>query len=261
VIRLPLYLEPDPDDESLKSCFIDVLVDGHPARALLDSGAARSAVTQRPGMVPRVVDRSNGGVFGRGSADEARARIRLEFAGICLDGMDVVVTQAGSPGHGDLIGQDVLGRWCCEYRLGEAELLVDTTGSVDGVPVQIGKRGHVTFGVTWRDGTTARGVFDTGAAITVVNQDFVTRHPNLFSPRGVGHGTDADGTTVATPLVEIAPLSMLHSDFGASAGAVVDLAEVASRADPPFDLILGWPLLHQGRFVVDHRRATASHKY
>lgn len=260
MLRVPLYLVPDPDDARLMSCFADVEFNGQPGRALLDSGSSRSAVVERPGIISDVVEQTGSGVFGGGNTSERRARVDLSVAGRGFGVLEVSVVQQDHPGYGDLIGQDVLGRGCCHYRLADAEFTIDSAPPLRGHPIWVGRRGHVMMEVTWPDGTTAQAVFDTGAAITVVDQGFAESHPHLFAPDGESQGKDADGNVVATPMVQIAPLALLGSPFGQSAGALVDLTAANASAERHMDMILGWPLLSQGGFIIDHTYATAEHQ-
>lgn len=260
MLRVPLHLVPDPDNAQLMSCFVDVVVNGQPGRALLDSGSSRSAVVERPGIHGEAVQQEGGGVFGGESASERRARVDLAVAGREFGPLEVSLVPPDHPGYGDLIGQDVLGRGCCHYRLADGEVTFDAAPPSGGHPVWIGRRGHVMMEVTWPDRSTAQAVFDTGAAVTVVDQGFAKSHPQLFAPDGESQGKDADGNIVDTPMVQIAPLSLLGSHFDQSSGALVDLTAARTSAERPMDMILGWPLLSQGGFTIDHLSASALHQ-
>ena len=48
---MPREIVPDVDDPRLALAFVDLQVDGRFVRALLDSGAARSCVVERPDLV------------------------------------------------------------------------------------------------------------------------------------------------------------------------------------------------------------------
>lgn len=261
MLRFPLHLVPDPDDARLMSCFVDITVNGQPGRALLDSGSSRSAVVERPGILGEAVEHVGSGVFGGEATSERRARVDLSMAGQSFVALEVSLVPPDHPGYGDLIGQDVLGRGCCHYRLGDKEVIMDAAPPSGGHPVWIGRRGHVMMEATWPDGAKAQSVFDTGAAITVVDQGFAESNPHLFTPDGESEGRDADGNVVATPMVQIAPLSILGSYFGQSSGALVDLTVARSSAERPMDMILGWPLLSQGNFTIDHTSTSASHQH
>lgn len=125
--------------------------------------------------------------------------------------------------------------------------------------------GLATVGTSWSNlpSPTAPRVQQSstrGASITIVDKTFAEDHPDLFEPDGESDGTDADGNTFSTPLVKIAPLTMLGSHFTATLGAVVDLSAANQTAERPMQMIVGWPLLRHGRFAIDHAAARASHE-
>lgn len=262
---IPLALVPNPDDPELASCFAPLLVDGIEVRALLDSGAARSAVVARPGMTTRTsqseeTPRSTGALGNGGAGQDLRTQVVLAFGGHELGPMTVDVVAPDHPGHGDLIGQDILARWCCRYRLGIGELEIDVPSVTDGTPIRVGRRGHVMVEPGWPDGTSATAIFDTGASITVVNQAFASAHGQLFEQVGSTQGTDADGTTLETPLLTMAGPNLLGTAFPSSAAVSVDLSAAIASADLPFDMILGWPILRQGSFTIDHANQLAHYE-
>lgn len=80
-----------------------------PGRALLDSGALRSAVVDRPGLSTREVAKSGGGLFGQGDSTERRAVVDLALGAETDErtssNVEATVVSANHPGHGDLIGQ------------------------------------------------------------------------------------------------------------------------------------------------------------
>ncbi len=184
--------------------------------------------------------------------------MNLSLGGMGLGLFDVQVVPADHPGPGSLLGQDVLARWCCEFRLGTGDLLVDMPMLESGTTIVVGDRGHIVLDVEWPDGTQARGLFDTGASLTVVDSTFAAAHPDLFAPGETVGGVDADGNTGETPLLHMAGLRLLGSAFPQSLAAAVDLQAI-QRPDTAFDLILGWPVLHQGIFTIDPNRCLARH--
>lgn len=258
--RVTLTLRPDPDDPDLVSCYAPVVLDGVERLALLDTGAARSSTVRRPGLETYRSARQGTGALGRATkGDGHTSHVAVGFAGHDLGLMTVDVVPTDRPGPGDLIGQDILRRWCCRYRLGDAELVVGAPPLGEGSPVVVGSRGHVTVKLTWSDGTTADAIFDTGASVTVVHDGFVREHPELFERRGWTRGTDADGTTVATPMLTMAPVALLGDTFAESDAVSVDLSPAVATAERAFDMILGWPVLRHGTFTIDHTNRLATH--
>lgn len=125
----------------MAAAFVELQVDGHPVEALLDSGAARSAIVERPGLTRSVVGDPSVGVFGVHS-DQQRALAAVRFAGQDLGSLEVEVVPADQATR-PLVGQDVLSRFRCEYRLADGVLILDGDlphdcgGRVPGNPTAI----------------------------------------------------------------------------------------------------------------------------
>ncbi|MDQ2850061.1 MAG: retropepsin-like domain-containing protein [Actinomycetota bacterium] len=126
--------------------------------------------------------------------------------------------------------------------------------------IYVGSRRHVYVTVTWPTGQTADAVIDTGASVTVVDERFAAHHPTLFTHDSMSEGTDSSGTVMQTPMVQMAAVRMLGAEFRASVAAVVDLSAANATIERKMDLILGWPILSQGTFVIDHDLQLASYR-
>ncbi|XAS75732.1 hypothetical protein V3G39_13870 [Dermatophilaceae bacterium Sec6.4] len=259
MLRVPLKVVLDDEDPRQASVFVELQVDGQPVEALLDSGAARSAILERPDLTPWVVRDPSTGVFGV-HADQQHAQVAVRFAGQDLGSIDVEVVPGDHGAHGALVGQDVLSRFRCEYRLGDAVLILDGNLPQPAHPIHVGLRRHVYLPVTWPTGESADAVFDTGASVTVVDQRFAAQHPRLFTHEGVSEGTDSTGTVLQVPMAQMSAVHLLGAEFGPSLAAVVDLSAANAIIDRRMDLILGWPLLSQGAFVIDHHQQLASYR-
>lgn len=257
--RVPLEIVPDVDDRRLASVFVQLQVDGHPVRALLDSGAARSAVFDSADIQRRQVPGEGTGIFGV-TADQQRAVLPVCFAGQQLGPLELDVIPADQSTCEALVGQDVLSRFRCEYRLAEGVLIVGGDSPEKVHPIHVGSRRHVYVTVTWPTGQTADAVIDTGASVTVVDERFAADHPSLFTHDSMSEGTDSSGTVMQTPMVQMAAARLLGAEFRASVAAVVDLSAANSTIERKMDLILGWPILSQGTFVIDHDLQLASYQ-
>lgn len=257
--RVPLEIVPDVDDRRLASTFVELQVDGHSVRALLDSGAARSAVFEHANTQRREVRGEGTGIFGVNS-DQQRAVLAVCFAGQQLGPLELDVIPADQSTREVLVGQDVLSRFRCEYRLAEGALIVDGDSPEKVHPIHMGSRRHVYVTVAWPTGQTADAVIDTGASVTVVDERFAVDHPTLFTYESTSEGTDSSGTVMQTPMVQMASVQLLGAKFRASVAAVVDLSAANSTIERKMDLILGWPILNQGTFVIDHDLQLASYR-
>lgn len=258
MLSIPLEVVHDGDDSRFAQAFVELQVDGRSVRALLDCGAARSAVLARPGLLG-VEARADGvGVFGGLVADRL-ARVALVFAGRDLGYVETSVVPAARPGGYEyLVGQDILARFRCEYRLSEGLLVVDGELPEDAHPVRLDAGGHVHVDVRWPTGEVASAMIDTGASVTVVDERFAAQHPRLFTHEYTSEVTDPSGTVRQTPIACMASIQLLGVELDASPAAIVDLSAANATLEQPIALGLGWPILSQGALTIDHRLQVAS---
>jgi hypothetical protein len=257
--QVPLRIEVDAEDARLALPFVILEFDGRPTEALLDTGAARTSVIAWDGLATRSAGRSGGGsAFGHRADDDLVGDVSCEFAGRELGMIMVTVVAADQVGHGALVGQDILSRFRCEYRLADELLVIDSDRAPrEEYDIHLDAGRHVYLAADWGSSSTTGAVFDTGASVTVVDQQFAARHPDLFSSAGTSAGTDASGETVETPMALMAGPTILGRRFAESPVAIVDLGAVNRTLDRPMDLILGWPVISQAGWIIDHARAKA----
>lgn len=255
VIQLPLSIEVDPRNPGEALPYVDAVVGGQPIRALLDTGAARTTVVPLAGSVIETRPGEGTGVFGGEAEDRRVWRTTVELGDRRVGPIELD-TRPRNEGR-DLLGQDVLSHFRCEYRLAEAVLRLDGPVPRTAESVYLDRGDHVYLTAKWDDASAA-AVFDTGASLSVVDSAFVHRYPHLFIEHGESEGTDASGSTMETPLVEIAGPVILGHRFASTMAAVVDLGRVNASLDRPMDLILGWPVLQQANWFIDHTSKTAA---
>jgi hypothetical protein len=249
----------DDDDPRLASPFVRCEVDGRTERLLLDSGARRSRIVEEP--TADATDAGAGsegtGAFGT-SLEERRREVGVRFGGRDLGRIELAVTPPGRGERGGLVGQDVLSRFRCEYRLWQGLLRLDPSPPTDAKPIHIDAGGHLHLELTWVDGARADGVFDTGASVTVVDSGWARDHPTLFHWEGTAEGTDASGATLSTRMATMAGPTILDHRFADAVVAEVDLSAANEELDRRMDLIVGWPLIRQATWVFDHVERTGA---
>jgi hypothetical protein len=259
MIEVPVELVADADDPRLWLPYVAVEVDGSPIRALLDTGAARTSLVQRPELaVAEPAPDSGTGAFGV-AAVKGSSQVGLRFAGRDLGTMSVAVVSPGDANLDDLVGQDVLSQFRCEYRLTEGRLLLDGDLPDEVRPIHLDVKGHIYLDATW-SGTAgwASVVFDTGSSVTVVDRAFFERHRELFVMTGRSKGTDAAGGVREAAMATMRGPVVLGRQLSDSLVAVVDLSAANSTVDRRIDLILGWPIVSQAAWVIDHEERVAA---
>lgn len=182
----------------------------------------------------------------------------MTIGGIDLGELEIEARPADC--HYDVLGQDVLTQFCCHYQFANRTLFLDSTPIADGQEIFIDAGRHVYLDADWArraDTVTAAAVFDTGASITLIDTAFANSHPELVTNFSTTTGTDAVGTTMETPMAWLNGPRILCHSFARSPAAIVDLTEANSRLAKPMDLILGWPLISQADWLIDHANARA----
>lgn len=240
--------------------FVTVQVNGVEVEALLDSGAARTQLRNRPGLIVSGCSApGSAGASGNLMSSTRTSSVSLRLGNAEVGIVEVDVVRTDFPGHGDLIGQDVLARYRCTYRLADGVLALDAEAPTETRSMHLDDRRHVYFDVVWDeiDGV-ASAVFDTGASVTVVDQGFVHRHPRLFTAAGTSAGMDATGRSVSTPMAIMRGPRILDQTLTDALIAVVDLSRANSTVGRPMDLILGWTVLSQAAWYIDHHAARAA---
>lgn len=256
---IPLRLVADEDDPDLFLPYVQVDADGVRIEALLDSGAARTRFLERPGLTATDSEAHvSSGAFGVSTTTTRSATVHCRLGGLDVAQVSAALDAPEAPGPGDLVGQDVLGRLTCLYRLAAGLLTVDPEPPASTHPIHVGERGHVYLDAVWSDGPTAYSVFDTGASVTVVDAAFAARHPGLFTSLPSSSGTDASGLTMETPMAHMRGPRLLGEQLSDSLVAIVDLSGPNRTLQRPMDLILGWPITSQADWYVDHGRALAA---
>ena len=253
VVDIPIEIEPGDPGQALP--YVRADVGGRTVRVLLDSGSGRTTVTPPDDAILHTREPEGSGVFG-GQGERRVWRTSIRLGDVDLGTIEV---DTHKPGEGrDHIGQDVLSLFRCEYRFAEHTLRLDEHAApAETFPIFLGDGRHVYLDVAWSSGGAASAIFDTGASVTVADASFVRTHSALFTPAGESQGTDGSGAVLETPMATMNGPRILGQTFTASTVAVVDLSAVNQTIQCPMDLILGWPLLQQANWLVDHPKRSA----
>jgi len=137
-----LTLVPD-DDPRMFLPFVTVEINGVRVEALLDSGASRSQIVNQAGVVAKNgFTPASAGAFGSQTAATGSATVSFHVGGLDAGTVEVTVVPPGLPGHGNLIGQDVLGRFRCIYRLANGLMVLDAEPPGETHSIYLGERRH-----------------------------------------------------------------------------------------------------------------------
>jgi hypothetical protein len=247
-----LIIEPDADEPGCAQVRIDGMIGGRRRRFMLDTGAAR---TQVIGVFEeaRHDEATSGGVFAAEAPHQLLDVREFRVGPIRIPRLEVACV-APSESAIELLGMDVLGRYCCEFSFTGARLLACSSPCPRAdQPLFRSGRGHANVRVQWGE-IEALGCWDTGASITVVGHHFFQDHRELFREPSRSIGTDVTNTSVSTPTFTMDGPEIGDHRFAPHRVAVVDLGIVNAHTDRPIDMILGYPTLRQADWIMDFPR-------
>jgi hypothetical protein len=255
---LPLIIGRDPQEPEAGEVLVEGSLGGRPYRFLLDTGAAISRVASddyTSGFASVEQSPSNG-VF-RQSSDDLITAPWLEIGPISRTNITLARAAGGAEEVPNLIGMDVLKDFCLYFDFVNNRLEVDPPddASVGWTfqKMQLGKRSHPYLDVQYGP-STASAVWDSGAGLTVVDRDFIHRHPAFFREVGQSKGTDSTGVEMTTPLFMMFGTRIGNAAFPPHRVAAVDLSGVNATIDVRIDLILGYSTLRHTDWVLDFPR-------
>lgn len=252
---IPLDLDADPDLPDAIAVRVVAEIDGTVHSLIVDTGGARSGLVDGPltagleRLTPQ--DPGGGGVFSRAGSTERVTARELRIGDLEVE--RPVFDLEPNPAAPSLLGLDVLRRHRLDFRFDAALLELDAESPVDERRDLVqSSRGHPYVDVAWAGGAWP-AIWDSGASVSVIDRGVVARHPEHFRPAGEAEGTDASGAANELPLVVLPEVTIGGRRFAPSIAAVADIAGLARPGDPPFELILGMPVLRHADWAVDLR--------
>lgn len=248
-----MWIHTDSEDPRQALPFVDITIGEREVRALLDSGAGRTTVLPPEDAVVEDRPPEGTGVFG-GQGERRVWDTTVSVGGHSVGPIELDTRQADE--GRDLLGQDVLSQFRCEYRFADSLVRINGIMPDQTYPIFLDRGNHIYLELIWPN-VTANAVLDTGASLSVVDAAFANAHPDLFIDDGNSSGTDSAGTTNDTPMVQMEGPNILGQTFTSTLAAIVDLGPVNQTIERRMDLIIGWPILRQANWAIDHPQRLA----
>ena len=250
-MTVPLEIRPDRDVPEAAEICARLLVDGVEYGVNVDSGARTTML-----LVDDDDAEFDGETFGAvGSLPIGRRRFtRLIFGPIDLRGGEIHVAPR-RPGLRSVVGLDVIGRLCWEFDFSAGTMRKSSDARVLPNVLDTTESGHVwidVFGSTDR----ASVLWDTGAAITVVDSTYRRHHADEFIADGNSEGRDVTGSAADMPLYRWRRVTIGGVALEDIRVAELDLSLPARELGRSVDAVCGYTLLRHATWVIDfpHRR-------
>ena len=249
-----------PVDTATGACIVTALMDGVPARMMLDTGAERTIVTaaavvRRRMRLDEWVGTAMRGAGGRLDEHQNAMVNRLSLGDTPLlqrgtrDGLSLPVTSLDLGGLDGLIGGDVLRRFALDVDMPAARMALLATAAPGGsvVALQLLRRA-LPLAPVRLDGVSLVALVDTGAAVSLVNARGMFKLGLSGSARAADQVGSALGIGGSFSARRHRFETLMLGDRRFQAPALL----VVATPEPAFDLVLGMDLLGRQRFMLSY---------
>lgn len=257
---LPLIITPDPDEPDALDVRLDVEIAGETVRAVLDTGGGSSTFATTPATEAlEVVGPATGrGATGAVAPDDVVVLPSLSLGPLVVTGLRPNRMPAGDK-RPPSVGMDALGRHRWHFRFGNHLAEVDEAVPSQMSPLPLATLPGAQPIVPIRFGAVeATALWDTGAALTFVNESFVAAHPELFEVTGQAEAVDSAGARFSTPRATMAGCEIGGVGFGSTPCGIFDLTAINETLETPIDLGIGAPLIVLNDWLFDFPDGTWS---
>ena len=230
---------------------VDVLIDGHRQRMILDSGARLTSVVcdDRTVQYPALRSVETGGAFGHSAPVDMIRPEKLEMGPLVFAGPTLERTTDRRANN--LLGIDLLSQKPFQVDLRHARLnLVGSLTGTSGQPLRRLNSTHIAVPLKLGDGNF-EALFDTGAEITVIDLSVVQAYPHLFLLTRTEKGIDSTGRKLNTSIYRVDALQVGALQLHQVEMAAFDFGEEFRGKLEGAALILGNNVIYQGRWSFD----------
>ena len=252
MFELKLEIVPDEEDPGA-FIFVDGSIGSRKYRFLLDTGAAMSEICfdSYTSTFNSIGSKKSSGAFSSDKLD----LIKIPSISIGLIQKEEFILRRQSQDSKDqfnLIGMDLLKNFCCHFKFSENSMIVDPIldESYTLNPLVLGPKFYPYIKISF-DHISVDVVWDTGASITVVDQQFIEENINLFEKVGESIGTDSTSNSQQTPNYIMRPYMIGTQLFPTTEVVGVDLTHINSSTEILMTMILGYTTIAKANWVFD----------
>lgn len=252
MIVVPLDIVPDEDEADCAAVIVEATVADRTYRFILDTGAGTTHLVNDEYVRTLRVHGEKRSAGAIGPIVSATVVVpELTFGPVHVRDLECTVSEPTQPGARPLLAMDVLRDQQLEFCFDAGYLrFAPDPVSATWHRLTMDAVGHPYMEVAWPQ-ASAMCVWDSGAGITVVNEQFFRRHSALFARVGTAVGTDASGATVETTTWTMDACTIGDHEFPPTKVAVVDLSAANAGLEIPMDMILGYTTLRHADWLFD----------
>jgi predicted aspartyl protease len=243
--------------------YVPVTLNGAQKYMLLDTGAARSALSATTANELKLTRlRAESAVVDvSGRISRSSARLERFSVGALLPSTRSFMVLEGNEQASDvagLLGQDWLGAFDFELDLAHDRLRLyrpgpcatPPAGFTQSIPVIVDESGHIVLTVTL-DGVNLKAVLDTGSSQPLLNRSIAERE---FAGRENFRLLEIGPLKIAEPKLRLADDRMQGALAGPAPSRIGRVAPGAAYERRLPDMVLGMSVFDQMRFFLDGRR-------
>ncbi len=251
-------IKPDEYDREAAEVLVDGIIGNKLYKFLLDTGAAKTTIQYDDYTSKFESKKKNvsSGVFARSSDDLISVPL-IKLGPISKKNLLIARMPKNTREVRNLIGMDLLKDYCFQFLFDENKVLVkNIKRSQNKYNLQnlfLDEKFHPYIDIKFVN-QIAKAVWDTGAGITIVDMNFINKHPTLFQEMGKSIGTDSTGAKMETPIFIMVAIKIGGREFTPHKVVGVDLSNVNSTIELPMDIILGYNTLSKANWLFDFPR-------
>lgn len=251
-----MILVNDVDDPDSANWYVDGILEQQPYRFLLDTGATFTTILSDDYLstFTPIGTRDSAGVFSS-TKNDLIVLPNLKIGSFSAKDVTIARAPKNKLGIKNILGMSFFKDKALHFLfdVGEVQIL-----NKNKIPEQLtlfdlfmGENFHPYLDISWQGNTFAKGVWDTGAGVTVFDSKFIKKHPQFFKLAGNSEGTDSTGAKKETPIYEMKDFVLGGKQFPVTKVVAIDLSVPNSIIKTPMDFILGYPILRKANWFFD----------
>lgn len=259
--EISLIVEDGVRANDSSTMYVQGFVGDKPYKFVLDTGAARTTIANDDftATFKSESKTTTAGAFAKLQNDRITVP-KIQVGPLFQSGLAIDRMEKGTEKNKrNLLGMDFLRMYAFYFLFDENKLVPlkpdQVKNEVKYQKLFMGERFHPYVDLAWKNGVAAKGVWDTGASITVFDSSFIAKNPGLFKRAGSSKGSDSSGTTEKdTDLFEMEAFSLGGQSFPRIKVVGIDLSVPNSTVKTKMDFILGNNVIRKANWVFDFPR-------